>query len=54
MDKKDFILTIAKDLVCAYKILPENRIMVDKTVDGVADILDQMAKRVKAIYEDLG
>lgn len=54
MDKKDLILTVAKDLLCAYKILPESRIKADKAVDGVADLLEQMTKRVEKIYQGIG
>lgn len=53
MDKKELILMVAKDLLCAYKIMPESRIKPDQAVDGIADILEQMVKRVEKIYEDI-
>lgn len=53
MDKKDLILTVAKDLLCAYKIQPESSIKPGKKVDEIADLLDQMTKRVEKVYKGI-
>jgi hypothetical protein len=56
MDKKELILTVAKDLLVGYKFLPPERERGDvkSTVDSVADLFAQMTKRVETIYKEIG
>lgn len=53
MDKRELVLIIAKDILCAYKVLPESRIKPDKTIDEIADLFAQTVKHVEKIYNEI-
>ena len=52
MEKKELILTVAKDLMIAYKITPED-IKANKKIAGMGELLSLMTKTVEQVYNEI-
>jgi hypothetical protein len=55
MDKKELILTVAKDLMIAYKLTPENkdRIKPENATDALGRLLSLMVDQVELVYHKI-
>ena len=53
MEKKDLILTVAKDILVAYKVMPENRVDREETIKDLGSLLSSMVKQVERVYDDM-
>ncbi len=55
MDKKELILTVAKDIMIAYKILPESEVRTDreKTINALGNLFSLMVKQVERVYNEI-
>lgn len=55
MDKKELILTVAKDIMVAYKLMPESkdRIKPEKAVDALGKLMSLMVKQVEGVYNEI-
>ncbi|MDY7032378.1 MAG: hypothetical protein SVY10_10800 [Thermodesulfobacteriota bacterium] len=55
MDKRELILTVAKDIMIAYKVMPKsrNQLKPENAISELGDLLSVMAKQVEQIYNEI-
>ncbi len=53
MDKKELILTTAKELMIAYKINDPDAPKTEKKIESIGRLLSLMAKEVEQVYNKI-
>lgn len=55
MDKRELILTTAKELMIAYKLMPEgkDRIKSENAIKALGELLSKMVGEVEKVYEHI-
>lgn len=53
MNKKEVVLTVAKDLLIAHSIKPSSALQEGKKIPESAKLLNEMALEVEKIYDSI-